>query len=93
MIYDILFAVCGIGLIALGLSLFKLGDRVDVWSSVMRNHEKLLTDIDVHRTTDLLELDKALERIQVLEDKIKALEETVAYTVNITTNKEKKDDN
>ena len=31
MIYDILFAVCGIGLIALGLSLFKLGDRVDCW--------------------------------------------------------------
>jgi hypothetical protein len=29
MIYDILFAVCGIGLIALGLSQFKLGDRVD----------------------------------------------------------------
>ena len=31
MIYDILFAVCGIGLIALGLSLVKLGGRVDCW--------------------------------------------------------------
>lgn len=80
MIYNILFAVCGIGLIALGLSLFKLDDRVDVWSSVMRNHEKLFTDIDVHRTTDLLELDKALERIKALEDRLEGQE---AFTANL----------
>lgn len=93
MTYDILFAVCSIGLIALGLSLFKLDTRVESWISEVLHHTKLMNDIDNKRFEDSCRLARAFERIQALEDrlegqealtagledKIKALEETVEY--------------
>ena len=77
MIYDILFAVCGIGLIALGLSLFKLDTKVDSWAMEVVRHVGLINDIDDKRFGDSCRLSRAFERIQALEEKIKALEETV----------------
>lgn len=93
MIYDILFAVCGIGLIALGLSLFKLDTRVESWIAEVLRHVKLMNDIDNKRFEDSCRLARAYERIQALEErlegqeaftanleeKIKDLEETVEY--------------
>ena len=93
MIYDILFAVCGVGLIAVGFNLFKLDDRIGCWISSIRHHEKLFTDIEWHRAEDLGKLADSNQRIKALEDrlegqealtvgleeKIKALEETVEY--------------
>lgn len=72
MIYYILFAIYSVGLIALGLSLYKTRDRVDVCISSIRRHERLFTDVDLRRTTDLCELDKAVERIQELENRLEA---------------------
>lgn len=72
MIYDILFAVCGIGLIALGLSLFKLGDRVNCWIMEVQRLMKDITDIDNHRLDDNAQLGEALKRIQVLEERLEA---------------------
>ena len=72
MIYDILFAVCGIGLIALGLSLFKLGDRVDCWITEVMRLMKSITDVDNHRLADSDRLDEAFKRIQELEDRLEA---------------------
>lgn len=96
MIYDILFAVCGIGLIALGLSLVKLDIRVEAWRVETLRHVKLINDIDHKRLADSCRLDGAFRRIQDLEDrlevqeastarledKIKALEDTVEYLEN-----------
>lgn len=93
MIYDILFAVCGIGLIALGVSLMKLDNLVESWRMETLHHTKLLNDIDHKRLENTCRLDGAFRRIQALEDrlegqealttvleeKIKALEETVEY--------------
>ena len=72
MIYDILFAVCGIGLIALGLSLIKLGDRVDSWVTEVMRLMKDITDIDNHRLDDNAQLGEAFKRIQELEDRLEA---------------------
>lgn len=92
MIYDILFAVCGIGLIALGLSLFELDTRVESWVLVMLSHSKRIQELEDrleahaaeltehHNKIDTLEINEGLfERIPDLEDKIKALEDTVEY--------------
>lgn len=93
MIYDILFAVAGIGLIALGFSLFKLDTRVESWIAEVLHHTKLMNDIDNKRFEDSCRLSRAYQRIQALEDrlegqealaanledKIKALEGTVEY--------------
>ena len=72
MIYDILFAVCGIGLIALGLSLFKLDDRVACWVAEVMRLMKLITDVDNHRLENSDRLDAAFKRIQELEDRLEA---------------------
>lgn len=72
MIYDILFAVCGIGLIALGLSLFKLSDRVDLLQLDYIKHEKYFTNVDWHRAEDLGKLADTNQRVQVLEDRLEA---------------------
>ena len=72
MIYDILFAVCGIGLIALGLSLFKLNDRVDSWKPLMLQHEKTFTDIEWHRVDDLNKLAALQQRVDILEERLEA---------------------
>ena len=93
MTYDILFAVVGIGLIALGLSLFKLDAKVDSWITEVLRLMKLMNDWDDHRFTDNARVSEAFKHIQALEDrlegrealtagleeKIKALEETVEY--------------
>lgn len=76
MIYDILFAVVGIGLIAMGLSLFKLSDRVDCWVTEVMRLMKDITDIDNHRLDDNAQLGEAFKRIQALEERLYALEET-----------------
>ena len=96
MIYDILFAIAGIGLIALGFSLFKLDTKVDSWLTEVLRLMKLMNDWDDHRFTDNARVGEAFKRIQALEDrlegqealaagleeKIKALEETVEYLEN-----------
>lgn len=93
MVYNILFAVCGIGLIALGLSLFKLDCKVESWAAEVLHHVVLINDVDNKRFENSRRLDEAFKRIQVLEErleeqealtvgldeKIKALEETVEY--------------
>lgn len=72
MIYDILFAVVGIGLIALGLSLVKLGGRVDHLQLDHIKHEKYFTNVDWHRAEDLGKLADTNQRVQVLEDRLEA---------------------
>ena len=75
MIYDILFAVCGIGLIALGLSLMKLDNLVESWMAEVLHLTKVINDIDHKRLADSCRLDGAFRRIQELEDRLEALEE------------------
>ena len=91
MIYAILFAIVGVGLIALGLSLVKLGGRVDYLQLDYIKHEKYFTNVDWHRAEDLGKLADTNQRVRNLEErlegqealtvgldeKIKALEETV----------------
>lgn len=93
MIYDILFVVCGIGLIALGTSLMKLDTLVDSWKMETLRLMGLLNDLDNKRFEDSCRVAKAFQRIQALEErlesqealtigldeKIKALEDTVEY--------------
>lgn len=76
MIYAILFAVCGVGLIAIGLSLVKLGGRVDHLQLDYIRHEKYFTNVDWHRAEDLGKLVDTNQRIQALEERLYALEET-----------------
>ena len=72
MIYNILFAVVGVGLIALGLSLVKLGGRVDSWVLEMLNHSKRINDLyNRHRDNDK-RLNEAFKRIQEIEDRLEA---------------------
>lgn len=72
MIYDILFAVCGAGLIALGLSLVKLGERIDSWILDQLRQEKLINDLYIHRKDDNKRVDEAFQRIQELEERLEA---------------------
>ena len=72
MIYNILFAVVGIGLVAFGLSLAKLGNRVDSWILEMLNHSKRINDLyNRHRGNDK-RLNEAFKRIQELEERLEA---------------------
>ena len=72
MIYNILFAIVGIGLVAFGLSLVKLGNRVDSWVLEMLNHSKRINDLyNRHRDNDK-RLTEAFKRIQELEDRLEA---------------------
>ena len=70
MIYNILFAICGIGLIAFGVSLIRLSNRVESWQIEVLRHTRLLNDIDHKRFEDSCQLAKAFERIQDLEDQL-----------------------
>ena len=93
MIYNVLFVIVGIGLIALGLSLMKLDRFTNSWVIEVLRHTKLLNDIDHKRFEDSCRLARAFERVKALEDrlegqealvanleeKIKALEDTVEY--------------
>lgn len=72
MIYDILFAVCGVGLIALGVSLVKLDGLVDSWIMEVMRLMKSITDVDNHRLADSDRLNEAFKRIQELEDRLEA---------------------
>ena len=72
MIYNILFAVVGVGLIALGLSLFKLSDRVDSWIREQWSQGKFINDLYIHRKDDNKRVDEAFKRIQELEDRLEA---------------------
>lgn len=72
MIYDILFAVVGIGLIAFGLSLIKLNGLVESWILEMLNHSKRINDLyNRHRDNDK-RLNEAFKRIQELEERLEA---------------------
>lgn len=72
MIYDILFAVVGIGLIAFGLSLVKLGGRVDSWVLEMLNHSKRINDLYNRQRDNDKRLTEAFKRIQELEERLEA---------------------
>ena len=72
MIYDILFAVCGIGLIALGLSIMKLYNLVDSWMAETLHQTKLINDLYARRKDDNERLDGAFRRIQELDDRVEA---------------------
>lgn len=67
MIYNILFAVCGIGLIALGLSLFKLDTRVESWVIVMLSHSKRIQELEDQLEAHAAELTKHHNKIDTLE--------------------------
>lgn len=72
MIYNILFAVVGVGLIAFGISLAKLSGRVDSWILEMLNHSRRINDLyNLHRDNDK-RLSRAFKRIQELEDRLEA---------------------
>ena len=77
MIYDILFAVCGIGLITLGLRLAKLDTLVDSWKMETVRLMGLLNDLDNKRFEDSCRLAKAFQCIQALEERVAALEKRV----------------
>ena len=72
MIYDILFAICGIGLIALGLSLEKLDTLVDSWKMETVRLMGRLNDLGNKRFDDSCRLAKAFQRIQELEERLEA---------------------
>jgi len=72
MIYNILFAVCGIGLIALGLSLFKVDTRVESWVVEVLHLTKLINDADNHRLEDNARVGEVFKRIQELEERLEA---------------------
>jgi len=74
MIHNILFAIVGIGLIALGLSLVKLDSLVESWRVEVLHHTKLLNDLDNKRFEDSCRLSRAYERIQVLEERLEGQE-------------------
>lgn len=67
MIYDILFAICGIGLIALGLSLFKLDTRVESWVLVMLSHSKRIQELEDQLEAHAAELTEHHNKIDTLE--------------------------
>ncbi len=78
MIYNILFAIVGIGLITLGLSLMKLDNLVDSWRMETLRLMKLLNDLESKRFEDCCRLARAFERIQALEYRIEGLDALVA---------------
>lgn len=78
MIYNILFAVVGIGLIAFGLSLAKLGNRVDSWVREMSNHSKRINDLYKCNRDVNKRLNGAFKRIQALEDRLEGIDALVA---------------
>lgn len=72
MIYDILFAVCGVGLIALGLSLIKLDKLTTSWAAEVLHLTKVINGVDRRRFDDAHRLDEAFKRIQELEERLEA---------------------
>ena len=72
MIYNILFAVVGVGLVAFGLSLMKLDGRVESWIHEMLNHSKRINDLYNRNRDNNKRLTEAFKRIQELEDRLEA---------------------
>lgn len=72
MIYNILFAVCGIGLISLGLSLMKLDNLFESWRAEVLHLTKVINAVDRRRFEDAHRLDEAFKRIRELEDRLEA---------------------
>lgn len=72
MIYDILFAIIGIGLIALGLSLMKLNNLVEYLMARSLHHDKLFDDVEWHRADDLGKLAALEQRVRTLEEQLEA---------------------
>ena len=70
--YNILFAIVGIGLIALGLSIWRIDGLVESWIAEVLHHTKLLNDIDDKRFKEACRLDRAFKRIQDLEERLEA---------------------
>lgn len=68
--YDILLAVVGIGLIALGLSLFKLDSKVDSWVTEVIHQAKLINDLYNKRFEDSRRLAGAQDKIRALEERL-----------------------
>lgn len=64
------------------MSLFELDTRVEAWRVETLRHTRLLNDIDNKQYRDASRLGEAFKRIQSLEEKIKALEDTVEYLEN-----------
>ena len=69
---DILFAVCGIGLIALGLSLMKLDKLVESWMAEVLHLTKVINAVDRRQFEDSRRLDEVFKRIQELEERLEA---------------------
>lgn len=67
MIYDILFAVCGVGLIALGLSLVNLGGRVDSWILEQFSQIKRIRALEERLEAHAAELTELHNKIDTLE--------------------------
>lgn len=67
MIYDILFAVCGVGLIALGLSLVKLSFKVDSWILEQVNQIKRIHTLEERLEAHAAELTEHHNKIDTLE--------------------------
>lgn len=72
MIYNILFAVVGIGLITVGVSLRNLDNLVESWVAEMLHLTKVINAVDRRQFEDSRRLDEAFKRIQELEDRLEA---------------------
>ena len=72
MIYNILFAIVGIGLIAFGVSLMKLKTFFESWREEVLRLMGLIRDIDNKRFEDSCKLARAFQRIHKLEDRLEA---------------------
>lgn len=67
MIYNILFAITGIGLIALGLSLFKLDCKVESWILEQLSQIKRIHELEDRLEAHAAELTEHHNKIDTLE--------------------------
>lgn len=78
MTYNILFAVVGIGLIALSVCVIKLDNLVESWRVETLRHTRLLNNIDDKQYKDADRLGRAFKRIQDLENQLEGMSTLVA---------------